>query len=346
MVQTSIDLWAVQRGVTFGFYARNGYFSTVEAQVQVERMAETEVDWVVLVPTVMQDTYSSTVQYRDFEVTPDDSEVRRIIDYIHSKGIKVQLRPMLETQDGDGRLQVTFPPDRERIPGRATSYWQRWFHFMKLRTLHYARMAQEMGCEMYGLDSELDRTVHQNQHWLEVLDAARSVYDGPVTSCHTPVVDFTAELAKSDHWFYQLDMLTISFYLPAAQKPGASVEEMVEFLKPQVEKWGQIARTYGKPFAFGECGCTSSAGGAMHPSSWTGGDLGYDGGEQANYLEAVLRSFWDQPWWCGLYWWKWDEQNKRANFGDDPRGDKGFTVYGKPAQGVMKKWFSRPDRRG
>jgi hypothetical protein len=339
----SSDLVEVHRGMTFGFYARNGYFGSAEARAAVDGMVDLNIKWVVLIATVMQDTYSSVVQYRDFEVTPSDDELRVIIDYIHEKGLKVQLRPMLETQDGHGRLQVWFPPDRERIPGRGTDYWARWFHFLELRSLHYARIAQETACEMYGLDSELDRTVHQNEHWLDVLDGVRGVYDGPVTSCHTPHVDFARELQNPDHWFYELDMLMSSFYLPAADRAGAGVDDMVAFLEPQVSKWRSIAETYGKPIAFGECGCTSSSGAAMHPAGWSS-ETGYDGLEQANYLEAVLRSFWSEPWWHGLYWWKWDEQNDRANFKGESGRDKGFTIEGKPAAGVMQRWYARTDR--
>jgi len=81
----------------------------------------------------------------------------------------------------------------------------------------------------------------------------------------------------------------------------------------------------------------------MNPSGWAG-DGRYDPQEQANYLEAVCRTFWDEPWWFGLYWWKWDEQNNRPQFTDDPAGDKGFTVWGKPAAEVMKRWYDRTDR--
>lgn len=333
----------VHRGMTFGFYARNGYFSSDAAYRAVDDMACLNIKWIVLIATVMQDTYSSVVQYRDFEVTPGDDEVRRMIDHIHSHGIKVHMRPMLETQDGWGRTKIWFPPDSERIPGRGTDYWTRWFHFMTLRTVHYARIAQEMGCEMYGLDSELDRTVDQNAHWLNVISAVRSVYDGPITSCHTPLADFEKQLARPEHWFYHLDMLMCSFYRPAADKPGATVDEMVDFLKPEVGHWRNIAETYGKPFAFGECGCTSSAGAALHPSSWRG-DTSYSGQEQANFLEAVLRSFWHEPWWHGLYWWKWDEQNDRANFKTDSAGDQGFTLKDKPAAETMQRWYARTDR--
>ena len=44
------------------------------------------------------------------------------------------------------------------------------------------------------------------------------------------------------------------------------------------------------------------------------------------------------------YWWKWEEQNDRPQFRTDPRGDKRFTLQGKPAQGVMQRWYGRPER--
>ena len=82
----------------------------------------------------------------------------------------------------------------------------------------------------------------------------------------------------------------------------------------------------------------------MTPSGWTP-DGKFDEDEQANYLEAVLQTFWEEPWWYGLYWWKWDEQNDRPHFRTDPAGDKGFTVSGKRAQAVMREWFARSDKQ-
>jgi hypothetical protein len=330
-------------GVTFGFYARNGVLGSDWAKDQVDKMVETGVTWVVLCPTVMQETAHTTRQYRDFEVTPNDHELYVIIDYMHSKGIKVQLRPMLETQDGNGRLQVWFQPDRERIPGRVSDHWKRWFESMTLRSIHYAKIAQDTKCEMYGLDSELDRTIDQSDHWKNVVKAVREVYTGPVTSCHTThcgLIDYDKVLSDKSHWWYDLDLLSLSCYEKGADKPGASVEEVVASLTPKREDFRRWARMYGKPICFGECGCTSSYGGAMSPSGWSGAG-GYSPMEQANYLEAMLKLFWDEPWWCGLFWWKWDEQNVRAAFKDDPAGDKGFTVYGKPAADIMTKYFAK-----
>ena len=73
------------------------------------------------------------------------------------------------------------------------------------------------------------------------------------------------------------------------------------------------------------------------PYYWDNGG-GYDGIEQANYMEAVISGFSAEPWWHGFFWWKWDEHNNRPQFREDPAGDKGFTIYGKPAAEVMSKW--------
>lgn len=342
-----IEAREIHCGVTFGFYARNGVMRSPWAFEQIQKMVDLNINWVVLVATVMQDTPQSTMQYRDFEVTPNDHELVGMIDALHAAGIKVHLRPMLETQDGQGRLQVHYHNDGNiRIPSRGSDHWARWFESMTQRSIHYAKIAQQTGCEMYGLDSELDRTIRHQDHWKNVIAAVRKVYEGPVSSCHTThtgIIDFDAELANKNHWWYDLDMLELSCYAPGSDCPNATVEQIVENLKPQVERFRKLAQTYGKPIMFGEVGCTSSTGGAMHPSGWQG-DGKYDPDEQANYLAAVLQSFWDEPWWFGLYWWKWDEQNKREQFTNDPNGDKGFTVDGKPAAQIMKQWFGRTDR--
>lgn len=360
----------IHRGMTFGFYARNGYYGSKQARVEVDRMATLNINWVCVVVTVMQDTFASTRQYRDFVNTPADDELRDIIDYIHSKGMKVQLRPMLQGWDGSVRCYVHFPHESEIIPGLRMNHWTQWFDSMIARTLHYARLAERAGCEAYGLDSELDMTTEQDAHWKRVIAAARSVFSGHLTTGHTVYVDFLRELrARPDHWFKELDSVGTSFYGPLADPPadrpnmghGAELYHMegkapavdAAADSPEMQRWlegprnyfKEVARLLGKPFYFAECGCCSTAEAVRIPYRWDHPG-GYDGAVQARYLESVLRAFWDEPWWMGMYWWKWDEQNDRPFLRDDPRGDKGLTVWGKPAAETMKRWYGRPDRLG
>ena len=49
----------MQWGVTFGFYATNGYFGSVEAKAEIDAIARAGATWVTVVPTVWQDSCSS-----------------------------------------------------------------------------------------------------------------------------------------------------------------------------------------------------------------------------------------------------------------------------------------------
>ena len=332
------------RGMTFGFYARNGYFGSEQARREVDKMKALNIEWVCLVSIVLQETFAGGRQFRDFKMTPADDELRDIMDYIHGKGMKVQLRPMLECWDGTHRIHIHFPADGEIIPGKPITHAKRWFESMTERTLHYARLATRGGCEAYGLDSELDRITHFNAQWKEVVAAARSVFSGHLTSSHTGMVNFLQDLrTRSDHWFRDLDSLGTSFYTPVSTREGATMEDMVANLQKPLANFREIAAVYGNPFYFGEVGCCSTAGATRRPWDWNNPG-GYDGSEQARFLEAVLRTFWPEPWWMGMYWWKWDEQNHRPQFHDDPRGDKGFTLDGKPAADMLREWYGRRDR--
>lgn len=328
-------------GITFGYHARNGYLGSPEVREQIDRIAEVGFDWLCLVVTVFQETFASTRQYRDFAFTPGDDEILSLIAHARRRGLKVQLRPMLECLDGTQRIHINFPREREIIPGRPITHWARWFESFIARTRHYARIAEATGCEAYGLDSELDYTVDRQEQWLEVVATARAAFSGHLTTSHTWRVDFLSELkSRPDHWFRSLDSLGCSFYAPLADGPGASVAAMRERARPELEKCREIAALLGKPFYFGEIGCCSTQGAAAKPWGWDNPG-GYDGEEQARYAEAVLELFAPEPWWGGFYWWKWDEQNNRPWLRDDPRGDKGFILDGKPAARYLKSWFRR-----
>ncbi len=331
-----------QRGMTFGFYARRGVYSSEWARREILKMRRLGVDCVGLIVTVFRENDYSTREFLDFAESPGELETARLIDFIHAEGMKVMLRPMLESHDGNGRLQVNFAPDRERIPGKVSAAWSRWFDSFRARTRVMATLAAETGCEFYGLDSELDCTVSHRHEWKEVIKVARECFPGPITSCHTHnKFDFETELADPAHWFRDLDFLQTSFYRQGADAPGWTADQMVEKLIPERDRYRRIATLLGKPVMFGECGCTSSTGGAVSPSGWRGNG-GYAPEEQANYLEAVCRLFWPEPWFRGLYWWKWDEENPRRQFSDDPAGDKGFILDGKPAADTLKHWYGTP----
>ena len=329
----------IMKGVTFGFYARNGYYSSANAKVEVDRIAELGIPWVCLIATIMQENYYSTRMFRDSIITPGDDELIEIIGYLHKKGIQVMLRPMIECWDGTQRLQLVLPQG-EIFSDRPFHYRKDWFDNYAALTRHYLRIAVNTGCEAYGLDSELNGLVDLSEEWLGIIEYAKKQYIGQLTTSLVSVPQYTQKLDNPNFWFYALDSIGSSMYQPGSKNGGDTIECMVEYLQDTVKKYETFAIKYGKPFYFGECGCCATEKATKLPYYWKNGEK-YDGQEQANYMAAVIGAFHKKDWWKGMFWWKWDEQNSREEFHNDPAGEKGFTIYGKPAAEVMRHWCAQ-----
>jgi len=167
-----------------------------------------------------------------------------------------------------------------------------------------------------------------------------------VTSCHTlhtSHVDYLAFLANKDHWFYDLDFLSFSYYCPARRKDetgkALTVDDMVKNLAGAHARTKAIADAMGRPIIFGECGCSSTQDGAKSPSRIF---TVVDEDEQANYMEALFRVFAHEPWCRGFHWWKWD-QNSPTKPDSTREGTlaRDFTFRGKKAEAVFRHWVRR-----
>lgn len=333
----------VMRGMSFGFMAKRGYYASPAAHAEVEAMAAAGVRWVALMATVAQETFHSTRLFQDFEFTPSDSELELIIARFHRHGIKVMLKPMVECLDSSWRGNISFPNGDEQIQGRRHDYWGQWFASLTQCVAHYAALAERTRCESYCLGCELfaaEAAVH-NDRWVPVVAAARRHYAGHL--CYDVQPPTLLERAEPPAWLRALDAVCISYYTPCASGAGASADAMMVGMQPTVAKLRAVSQALSLPIIFGETGCRSMAGAAMNPSEYrTAGT--YSAEEQANYLEAMCRLFWAEPWWGGFFWWKWDEQQQRPQFKIDPAGDTGWTLQGKAGAQTLRRWFERADR--
>jgi hypothetical protein len=340
-----LALQELHKGVILGFTSRNGYYDSAEATAHVDRMAECGVRWVGVAVTMWQESYASTRVFADFERTCNHAELERIIARIRGHGMKVMLYLCLELFDGVPRWNVGFPKATMAFKSGRRPYKEEWFASYTACCVSYAQLCERTGAEMLCLGAEYDGTVAYDAEWTALVGRVRDVFSGAVA--YEAHVDHIADVKNhpglSCPWFNLLDLIGFSFYRPGSDQPGASKDAMVEYLKSSVEVIRTIAERTGKPVLFTECGCRSRHGGAMVP--WDFEEHGrYDGEEQANYLRAVIETFQYQPFWQGLYWWKWDELNKdsRPHYYTDPAGDMGFEMYGKPASHVFRDW--NPER--
>lgn len=323
--------------MSFGYLAKRGYYASAAALEQVDKMAAIGVDSVALMVSVMQDAYHSTTLYQDFEFTVSDHELIAMIERLHEREIRVMLKPMVECHDSSWRGNINFPDNNQQIQGRVTNYWNPWFTSLQRSIEHYARIAEATSCEFYCIGCELyaaEQAPH-NARWNRLIDATRKLYSGQV--CYDAQPPTLLELAEPPGWMRQLDAICVSYYTRAAAHPGATTEEMVELLRPTVLKLRSVAETLQMPIIFGETGCRSMKGASMDPAEYRT-TAPYSPEEQGRFLDAFCTLFWEEPWWGGFYWWKWDEQQHRPHYHLDPLGETGFSLAGKPAAVNFKDW--------
>ena len=76
----------------------------------------------------------------------------------------------------------------------------------------------------------------------------------------------------------------------------------------------------------------------MHPYDFIHRpEVPLDEDEQADFYESAMWATWDKPWFAGYFWWDWKailppEEKAHEN--------RDFTIYGKKAEKVLKKWYS------
>jgi len=342
-------------GTNFGFMARRGYYLQEEVKKQPELMAKSGVNWTTINMNICQSAYFSDKIYLDFEFSTGELELAEMVRRLHDNGIKVLFKPCLTPMDGYWMGAVKFPnfEDGHQIQGVSIDYWEKWFRSFKSAAKYYADLAEQVGMDALLIGAEYHGTEGQNSHWEDVIELVRNHYGNPISYEFTPLSRKTYDL----EWMKKLDFLSYSYYPPACEpnvvpldstcNPGAkdnpskTMEEMMAYLKSRQNKIQSICERFDNmPIAFTEFGVRSAHGCIMQPYNFLW-ETYYDGQEQADYMEASFRTFWDLPQWMGFYWWKWDETQNRPQYHGDPNGDKGFTIQGKPAEAVMKKWLSK-----
>ena len=346
-------------GMNLGFMAKRGYYRSKELLAQPARMAKAGVNWTTLNANFCQEHFYSRKLFLDFNYSSGELELAEMAKALHDQGIRILFKPCLTSLDSAWMGMVSFPDGQEQIQGVKSAYWDEWFRGFTESAKYFADFAERIGIDALIVGAEYRGTEGRSDNWRKVIAEVRQIYSGPLT------YEFTCDsLHESLDWFKDLDFLSFSTYPPACasnreggfwlvkgagapvprENPEYTVDQMVEYLGPQKKISASICKRFDdKPIAFTELGGRSMHGCIINPCNFQW-ETYYDGEEQANYMEAIFRTFWDLPQWMGLYWWKWDETQNRPQYHTDPKGDMGFTIQGKPAEKVMREWFAKNAR--
>lgn len=310
----------------------NGKFASPESDAALARLAEVKGNAVAIVPT----HYISTLTSHDIhatEQTESAASVAHAIATAKAQGLQVMLKPHVDTLAHDFRGFIK-PDD----PGA-------WFGAYTDLMVGYARMAQERGVELLSIGSEyqtLTQPVYA-PYWNALIDAVRGVYGGKLT-----YAAYLGEASSVPFWG-RLDYVGANIYVGLATQSNPSVDDLVAAWSrppPDPQHAGQtggmipaeylayIAKAAGKPVLITEIGYRSAPGAAQKPEA-VGVSGQVDGAGQAALYEAMFQVWLrDRPDWVkGLFLWDWQP----VPTAEDATG---YTPQDKPAEAVMKRWFS------
>jgi uncharacterized membrane protein len=292
-------------------------------------LAATHASWTGVLATWYQSNATATTIAADATRTPTDTAVIFAINELHAKGIKVMLKPHVDSEDGAWR--GTFQP----------SNVDAWFQSFTSFILHYAQIAQNQNVELLCFGTEyVQLSGAQNQaRWDNVIAAIRQVYTGKLV--YAANATFTGDEFTSVSFWDKVDLLGIDGYFPLTNHADPTLPELIaawrnnEFGEDLVATVQNFADAHQKPLIFTELGYESVAGTNTAPFSFTLSGT-FDPTEQDNCYTAFY-TVWapENSWMIGIFWWDWPVQPPPAN-------DLTYNPSGKPVENVLKMFQGPP----
>lgn len=97
------------KGMTFAPFAKRGELEGNEVQKSLQTIIQnTGSNTVILAPAGIQKTSHSTEINWNSELTASDEELVALINYAHSLGVQVFLKPTANTANGEWRAFISF----------------------------------------------------------------------------------------------------------------------------------------------------------------------------------------------------------------------------------------------
>jgi hypothetical protein len=303
------------RGFSYTPWSKDALLGSGSDQ-SILNMKADGADAVALNVWWFQDNEGSTLITEDFtRYSASRESVRHAIRFMHSAGLKVLLKPMVDCRNGTWRGEIR--------PSAA------WFAAYRVFITLWAGIAQEEGVEAFCVGCELVKTDSWSKEWKEVVAAVRAVYHGPLTYA----ANHDAEDGVA--WWDALDFIGIDAYYPLTIWNGptlASLKAAWMSRARSIKDW-RDSHWPGMKVVFTEVGYRSADGTSRAPWDFSS-PWGLDPQEQADCYEAMFSALWNESWWSGAFLWNWETD---PNAGGP--SDTGYTPQGKPAEHVLRSYY-------
>ena len=293
----------------------------------IEELTQFGIEWMSQTPFGWQRHYDSPnlhmVTSGRVYWGEQDVGLRETTRLGHEQGVRTLLKPHVWLMDrSDGKWVGSIRMNNEED-------WATWFSGYEKFILHYAQLAAESDVDAFCVGTELSGTTHREEEWRTIIAKVREVYDGPLTYG----ANWSDEYDRIEFWD-ALDFIGVQAYFPLSDSAHTSIEELAAAWQPYKDEMLAVSEKFDKPISFTEVGFKSTIGTEIEPWQWRS-RTGVDHDAQARCYEATFRVFWDEPWFAGMFWWKWFPHWNEASSGRD----ESFTPQGKLAVQVLGSWY-------
>jgi hypothetical protein len=313
------------RGMSYAHAMRGGRgYGSEESARSLQRLADLGVEWISITPFGFQ-REAAAPGFRWFAPGSrgpgeTDDRLQAVTRQAHALGMKVMLKP---------HIWLRPPLWPGSIEAGSEADWQAWFRNYEEFTGHYAALAQQAGMDVFCVGNELAKTTVRDADWRRVITVARKHYAGPLT------YGAEAEEVFRVPFWDALDFIGVSAYYPLVDAPSSGRAALAQAWSPLIERLAALSARHRRKVVFTELGYRSASYGAWR--HWEITDAApVDLRAQAEAYEAFFLAVWPQPWFGGVYWWKWFSYRDHSG-----PASNDFEMENKPAELVVQRHYRR-----
>ena len=293
----------------------------------LDRIAELGADTVLFVVDSKQENGTSTCIFLDMRQEPSPEKLGQLIQYAHSKKLRVILMPivLLEAPRGN-EWRGTIHPE----------VWEEWWDSYREMLHHYDGIAEANHVELFVVGSELVSTETQTDEWTRTIRQVRKEYHGQITYS-----------ANWDHYttvqfWNQLDLMGMNSYYDLGKDVSGNHEQKNQATVAQIDaRWAKIqsdilgfGQKIKKPVVMLEVGWCSMGNSVTEPWDYTQEAEPLDLDIQKRLYEAYFQSWYGKKGFGGFLIWAWTPNASGPE-------DRGYTPEGKPAEQVLRQWLAK-----
>lgn len=317
------------RGITVGpiesSQLRGRGYGTETSAVLLDELVRLGATWVSITPFGRIWSLRSTHISADFEAGRSDNEaaITRMVAQAHARGLRVLMIPHLWVETTGWRGEID-PGSDEGWAAYQRSY-QRFVG-------GWARVAARADVDAFSIGVECKSWSGRfPAFWSGLIRELRALFPGLLT--------YSANWDEAEHVLFweQLDLIGINAFYPLAQRSGAPYSAYLEGAKRARDAVRKLAFLHERPVWFAEVGYTTRRDAAVEPWLWPDemANVTYDEDEQARALAAILETFAPEPWFAGLFIWRY-----YADLDDVSQEDAwGFSPHGKRSEQLLRRTF-------